>query len=97
MIAGHLDLISPDLIEGWLHVPGTQATLEILAGQDRIGTCTADQPRPDLATAGYGPCAFSFLVPLQIDIADPAALRLRLAGTPLHLLPDADTRRQGFP
>ena len=93
-IAGHVDLLSRDLVEGWLHVPGDHpgAVIEILNAGRPIGTCRADRPRADLAAAGFGACGFSFLVPLECDIADPASLRLRLAGTPLFLLADAATR-----
>ena len=92
--SGHIDLVSRDLIEGWLHLglPGPTPTLEIHHGEDLIGTCQPDQPRPDLAAAGLGDCAFSFLVPLHRIVKNPDKIRLRLAGTPLHLLPDAETR-----
>ncbi|MCX7384740.1 MAG: hypothetical protein NT133_25725 [Alphaproteobacteria bacterium] len=93
-IAGHVDLLSRDLVEGWLHVPGDHlgAVVEVLHGAQLLGACRADRPRADLAAAGFGACGFSFLVPLEYDVAEPGTLRLRLAGTPLFLLPDAATR-----
>ena len=98
-IKGHIDLISRDMIAGWLHWPAAPApTLEVLDGTDIIGHCRADQPRADLTEAGFGdpPCAFSFLVPLEHSLGELPSLgkglRLRLAGTPLYLLPDSTTR-----
>ena len=95
MIAGHIDLISRDLVAGWLHWPAAAPPrLEVLDGTELIGHCRADQPRADLTAAGFGdpPCAFSFLVPLEHRIGPLPGLRLRLAGTPLYLLPDSTTR-----
>lgn len=90
-IAGHIDIISRDLVEGWLRTPWSPVTIEIFDGPTLIGTCRAATPRPDLAAAGLGPCAFSFLVPLHVTLTDATQIRLRLADTPLHLLPTADT------
>ena len=92
---GHIDLISRDLIEGWLHLPdGEPATLEIFHGPHCIGTCRADRHRADLQAAGHGDgnCAFSFLIPLPATLREPAPIRLRLSGTPLYLLPTEGTR-----
>ncbi len=98
--AGHVDLISPDLIEGWLYLPAAAkpAVIEVFLGPLRIGSCRADRPRQDLAAAGYGDgcCAFSFVVPLHQAVKNPDSLRLRLSGTPLHLLHDAQTRLSGL-
>ena len=98
--AGHLDLISPDLIEGWLYLPAATGAVEIevFLGALRIGSCRADRPRADLAAAGYGDgcCAFSFLVPLHQAVKNPDSLRLRLSGTPLFLLRDAQTTVSGM-
>jgi|GEM_PF-4646682 len=93
ILNGHIDLLTPDLIEGWLAwpMPGPPE-LDILAGQRLIGHCTADHRREDLIAAGLGERAFSFLVPLEIDLAPLDQVRLRLAGTPLYLLPDSTTR-----
>jgi hypothetical protein len=92
MISGHIDLISADLIEGWLYLPPPlhPARLEVLDGPTKIGICRAELPRADLAD--YGACAFSFLVPLHQSVKNPDTLRLRLAGTPLYLLADPETR-----
>lgn len=90
-IAGHIDIISRDLVEGWLRTPWSPVTIEIFDRDTLIGTCRAANSRPDLEAAGLGPCAFSFLVPLHITIAEATHIRLRLADTPLHLLPTADT------
>ncbi len=91
MIGGHVDLLSRDLVEGWLDIPGG-AVIEVLWGGRVLGACRADRPRADLAAAGFGACGFSLLLPLECDVPDPGALRLRLAGTPLFLLPDEATR-----
>jgi hypothetical protein len=93
---GQIDLVSPDLIEGWLHLPAATAQLDVYVGTACVGTCLADRPRADLLAAGYGACAFSFLVPLATEIGAPADVRLRLAGTPLWLLSGEGTRSEGF-
>lgn len=92
MISGHIDFISTDLVEGWLHLPPPcpPALLEVLDGTILLGTCHANLPRPDLAA--LGDCAFSLLVPLHQSVKNPDNVRLRLIGTPLHLLPDENTR-----
>ena len=89
---GHIDLIARDLIEGWLLLPPPLAAplLEVLEGASVLGTCRADLPRADLAALGN--CAFSFLVPLNECVKNPDNVRLRLAGTPLYLMADAETR-----
>ena len=61
-----------------------------IPGCQLLGTCRADLPRADLAS--LGDCAFSFLVPLHQSVKNPDNVRLRIAGTPIHLLPDANTR-----
>lgn len=97
-MAGHLDLCNQNLVEGWLawvHLPQIKIGLEIFHLDQFLGACVADLPRDDLAAAGYGEgrCAFSFVIPFEARVADPAGLRIRIAETPLFLLPDTQTRR----
>ena len=93
ILNGHIDLLTADLIEGWLAwpLPGPPE-LDVMCDTRLIGHCTADHRREDLIAAGIGERAFTFLVPLEITLAPLEAVRLRLAGTPLYLLPDATTR-----
>lgn len=94
-IAGHIDRLDRELIEGWivdLNDPAHRVALEVCAGERVIAHVTADCFRQDLADAnlGDGYCAFSFQPPAFLSVADLRRLTFRLAGGNLILpLPQA--------
>lgn len=95
-VTGHLDLCGPELVEGWiiwLSQPQRKMRLQVFLGDQLLGECVADLFRQDLCDAGLGDghCAFSFRVPGELTVRDPAAIRLRLTGSVLYLLPDKHT------
>jgi hypothetical protein len=93
-ISGHLDLCGPDLVEGWIHCPGTEEKphLQVFIEGMLLGECIADRFRIDLKEAGVGDghVAFSFRIPAGLPIRDYRSIRLRL-GEVMYMLPDAFT------
>lgn len=91
-VRGSIDLCDGKVIEGWVYAeeaPLHRFTLQVLAGENEIGTCTADRFREDLAAAGIGGSgnvAFHFDIPPFMSI-DPSTLRLRLVGSDVFMLP----------
>ena len=68
---GWVDRIEEGRIEGWavdLAQPELPVLLEVLHGEDVLGTILACDPRLDLRVAGYaqGHCSFSFAAPLGL-------------------------------
>ncbi len=96
ILSGHLDLCSPELIEGWLYTnatPASRITLQVYVGDTLLGECVADRQRFDLQEAGYGDgrCGFSFQVPDAFRGLAFAETRLRLLDAPVFLLPSDTT------
>ena len=97
-IAGHIDRADEDLVEGWIHSPsdpGHRFVLQVFAGDRLLGETAADGFRRDLADAGLGDghCAFSFRLPGMLSPSLLHDLRLRVVGSEVYLLPQADTLR----
>jgi hypothetical protein len=90
-VRGSIDLCDGKVVEGWVYAEETplhRFTLQVLAGETVLGTCTADRYREDLAAAGIGAgtVAFRFSVPDFVSV-DPATMRLRLVGSDVFVLP----------
>ncbi len=99
-VLGHIDLISPSIIEGWLFSPTTpehKFSMSIYAGTEIIDHVTADIYREDLHNCGYGDGHVAFHYSPQVIL--PAELlkdiRIRLAYSNVYLLPDEVTRIEG--
>lgn len=108
---GYLDSAGWDRIVGWARFadePGRRATVEIIANGAVIHTMVADDPRPDLVSAGKGDGrhGFQLTLPKYLVAAPVVSLLVReqstgldLANTPQQLLNDAaglDRATQAF-
>jgi probable HAF family extracellular repeat protein len=90
-LRGHIDVVSPQLIEGWAQSathPEAPVCLDVYAGGKLIGQTLANRYREDLRTAGLGSGrhSFSFAVP-EGPILWPGTIEVRrsLDGTALSL------------
>jgi phytanoyl-CoA hydroxylase len=91
-IAGHIDRVDQELIEGWVldrDNPSQRLSLEVLAGSSVLGQCTADLFRKDLSEAGIGDghCAFSFRPPPFLARQQIAQIRLKLHESDVFFIP----------
>lgn len=99
-VRGSIDLCDGKVVEGWVYAEETplhRYTLEVLAGETVLGTCTANHYREDLAVAGIGggTVAFHFNLP-DFASVDPATLRLRLVGSDVYMFPSGATAGKGI-
>jgi hypothetical protein len=90
-LRGHIDVVSPQLIEGWAQSathPEAPVCLDVYAGGKLIGRTLANRYREDLRAAGLGSGrhSFSFAVP-EGPILWPGTIEVRrsLDGTMLSL------------
>ena len=90
-LRGHIDVVSPQLIEGWaqsVNHPEAPVCLDVYAEGRLIGRTLANRYREDLQAAGLGSGrhSFSFAVP-ERSILWPGAIEVRrsLDGTALSL------------
>jgi Hint domain len=88
-LRGHIDAVSPRLIEGWaqsVEHPEAPVCLDIYAGGELIGQTLANRYREDLQAAGLGSGrhSFSFAVPDGLMLL-PGTIEVRrsLDGAPL--------------
>lgn len=94
-IAGHIDRLDRERIEGWIvdrNDPSRRIALDVCAGERVVAQVVADGFRQDLADAklGDGNCAFSFQPPAFLSSSELNSLTFRLAGGDLVLpLPPA--------
>ncbi len=95
---GHLDSVTPDLVEGWVW-DGRQSDrkliVEILVSGKAVATGIADHFRADLKAVGVGDGAHAF----KINVSDAERLRLfdvaaRVRGTQFTLQADARLPRR---
>lgn len=92
MLDGYIDKVTATEIHGWakdLAYPELPVLLEVLAGDEVLGTILACDPRGDLRTAGKGNCAFSLTLVAPLPEEAFAALRIRRAvdGAELMMTP----------
>jgi phytanoyl-CoA hydroxylase len=95
-IVGHMDRCDAALVEGWVYSPdemNRRFVLQVFAGTALLGETVADRFRQDLLDAGFGDghCAFSFALPAQLGASARRDMRLRITGSSVYLLAEADT------
>lgn len=97
-LEGYIDLAEGWKIIGWAidHArPALPVLLEVLAGDELLGTVLACDPRTDLAAAGKGTgrCGFSFTPPKRLSREALATLRICRAddGTELGMTDECHT------
>ena len=81
-LAGAVDRVAADWIDGWAHDPDTPSgpvLLEILVDDELAGTLLADRFRADLAAMNDGGCAFFFPVPAEVRIGRDSRVMVRRA------------------
>ena len=88
--AGFVDDVTSGRITGWalnLNRPKQRVSLDVLLDGAVLQTVIADQPRPDLATAGMGDgfSAFAVTLPPSPGLAAPRQVSVRVSGTRLEL------------
>ncbi len=94
-LRGHIDAVSPRLIEGWaqsVEHPEAPVCLDIYAGGELIGQTLANRYRRDLQAAGLGSGrhAFKFELPPSSSFEHAGVwVRRSIDGAPLH--PSAST------
>ncbi len=81
-LEGYIDLVESWKIFGWAidqAQPGLPVLLEVLSGEEQLGTVLACDPRADLAAAGKGAgrCGFAFTPPHRLSREALAALHIR--------------------
>ena len=89
-LAGYVDQASSEGIAGWaadLRDPERRLTIDVIVGDQHIGTVAAALPRPDLAAIGVvAPCGFAIPKEMFKDLRSGELLSLLIAGTPTHLI-----------
>jgi hypothetical protein len=102
-LRGSIDLVAePGTVEGWaqdMDHPELPVLLEIVLGDDVIGTILACDYRLDLQVAGLGQgrCAFFFTGPVEISPAAMRTLRVRRAadGAEIDMSAECEARIAG--
>ena len=91
---GHLETVNCQAgVVGWLwdvNRPASALQVEVYADDRPQAMVTANEPRPDLVTAGKGTGRYQFQWPLPPALRDnqPHRFQVRVSGTPLNLNPD---------
>jgi GT2 family glycosyltransferase len=89
-LAGYVDHASSEGITGWaadLRDLARHLTIDVMAGERRLGTVLASSPRPDLAAIGVvAACGFTVPKEMFSELRNGDGLSLLIAGTPTHLI-----------
>jgi GT2 family glycosyltransferase len=89
-LAGYVDHASSDGISGWaadFRNPGRPLTIDVMAGDRRLGSVPAALPRPDLEVVGViADCGFVIPKDMFRELRNGDSLSLVVAGTPTHLV-----------
>jgi ectoine hydroxylase-related dioxygenase (phytanoyl-CoA dioxygenase family) len=90
-IRGNIDRCEDGMLNGWVcdgANPSTALELEVLCGNESVGSCMADMYRDDLEFAGFGDGrhGFAFRLPDSLPSAVLRSVRVRLSGSDVFLL-----------
>jgi hypothetical protein len=85
LLDGCIDTVSGSMVEGWAYdraCPELPVLLEIMLGQQILGTLLACDARSDLRKAGKGNgnCAFFFSLSAELSAEEQCKVRVRRAG-----------------
>ena len=97
-LVGYVDERSPHHLAGWVWNeadPSERLAYEVLDGAKVIACGVADHTSAVLGKMGVGDARYAFRVLLDQPAADPAALQVRVADTPV-ILPLAPRLQTGF-
>jgi hypothetical protein len=95
-LEGYIDVLTSETIAGWARDaghPNLPVELEFFLGAISLGTALACDPRPDLAQAGLGNCAFAVTLSTKLAPEDLARLQIRRTQDGA-MLPAAETLRR---
>ncbi len=85
-VQGHIDGIGPDgWLDGWaadLAPPHRPVEIRVLDGERLLGIGSADRPRPDVKSAGFGNGFSGFSVAMPDDVFDGKAHKIRIVARP---------------
>lgn len=88
-LQSHIESLTRGEIRGWAFdpaIPAAPVRLDLILGGMRVASATADQPRPDLATLGFGTSNFGFVVKVpERVLLDVRSARLVVVETGEHL------------
>jgi len=87
-LQGYIDIMTPARISGWARDsahPTLPVLLDIMLGDQNIGTILACDPRGDLAEAGLGNHAFAITFPEPLTEPELATLTIQRHGTALPI------------
>jgi hypothetical protein len=89
-LAGHVERLEQDVLEGWVMDPLDPATpvqLEVLVAGRVVATVPANRYRPDLDRAGLagGRCGFAVALPASADGIARVAVRRAADGAPVPM------------
>lgn len=81
VLPGYLDMATRTRIAGWAQpdLGGEPAALQILDNGEPIARVIANQPRPDVAQAGFGEarCGFDLLIPVALPVHERHVIQVR--------------------
>lgn len=92
-VEGHIDLVGPGVIAGWIADrgnPGARLELEIVHRDATLGRCVAEIYREDLEGAGIGDgrYGFTFALPTHLAQSEVDQVGVRVAGSMLYMRQD---------